>query len=150
MVDAATADTEAVRRLRDTGRLAVNGLIEINEFTYSAEATVEDLFERDFYLKLVNLAYAGGLRGRELSITDLGPGDPRVTRAVGAYFAEHDIAGGVFDRYRPAEVLLRQQAELLPEVNSVTVTQFTRLFACANELLRPAARNGTGRRRATR
>lgn len=35
-----------------------NGLIEIKEFTGAADSAVEDLFDRDFYIELVNRAYA--------------------------------------------------------------------------------------------
>jgi hypothetical protein len=134
VIDSSTKDTGAVRRLRDNGQLAANGLIEISEFTGTSDADIEDLFERDFYLDLVNRAYATELP-RPLTAADLNQHDPRVVRATEAYFRQNNIAGGNFDHYRPAAVLLRQQATLLPQVAQQTVTRFAQLFARANGLL---------------
>ena len=134
VVDSGTKDTGAVRRLRDNGQLAANGLIEISEFTSTSDADIEDLFERDFYLDLVNRAYATEL-SRPLTPADLNQHDPRVVRVTEAYFQANNIAGGRFDHYRPAAVLLRQQATLLPQITQPTVTRFAQLFSRANRLL---------------
>ncbi len=134
LIDSSTKDTSAVKRLRDNGQLAKHGLVEISEFTGAADADIEDLFERDFYLKLVNLAYASELT-TEITLADLNPHDPRVVRAVAAYFQQNNIVGGNFDHYRPAAVLLRQQAALLPQIAQDTLTRVTRLLARINGLL---------------
>jgi hypothetical protein len=109
VLDTSTKDTGAVRRLRDNGQLAANGLIEISEFTGTSDADIEDLFERAFYLGLVNRACAREL-SRPLTVADLNQHDPRVVRAIEAYFQRNNIAGGKFDHYRSAAILLRQQA----------------------------------------
>jgi predicted ATPase len=134
VVDSSTKDTGAIRRLRDNGRLAANGLIEISEFTGTSDADIEDLFERDFYLGLVNRAYATEL-SRPLTLADLNQHDPRVVRAIEAYFQQNNITCGKFDHYRPAAILLRQQATLLPQITQPTATRFAQLFARANGLL---------------
>ena len=75
----------------------------------SADADIEDLFERGFYLELVNRAYAAEL-SQPITEADLAPGDPRVVRAIEAHFRQHGIAGEKFNHYKPAAVLLREQA----------------------------------------
>lgn len=134
VVDSSTKDTQAVRRLRDNGLLAANGLIEISEFTGTKDADIEDLFDRDFYLKLVSLAYAKELPG-PLTTADINASDPRVVRAVEAYFAQHNIAEGKFTHYLPAAVLLREQATLLPQIGQGTVTRAGQLLQRINALL---------------
>jgi energy-coupling factor transporter ATP-binding protein EcfA2 len=134
LVDSSTKDTGAVRRLRDNGQLARNGLVEISEFTGGGDADIEDLFDRDFYLELVNRAYASEL-SQPITPADLTPGDPRVVRTVEAYFKQHGIDGGRFNHYRPAAVLLREQATLLPMIADATINRADRLFTRLNGLL---------------
>ena len=134
LIDSSTKDTGAVRRLRDNGQLARNGLVEISEFTGSGDADIEDLFERGFYLGLVNRAYASEL-SQPLTEADLTPGDPRIVRAVEAYFRQHGIAGGKFNHYRPSAVLLREQAALAPAISAATISRADRLFTRLNGLI---------------
>jgi hypothetical protein len=58
-----------------------------------------------------------------------------VVRAVETYFTQHNIAGGKFDHYRPAAVLLRQQATLLPQVGQATINRGAQLLQRINTLL---------------
>jgi hypothetical protein len=134
LIDSSTKDTWAVKRLRDNGQLATKGLVEISEFTGGGDADIEDLFDRDFYLDLVNRAYASGL-SQPITPADLIPGDPRVVRAIEAYFGRHGIAGGKFNHYRPAAVLLREQAGLASAISDTTISRADRLFARLNGLL---------------
>jgi predicted ATPase len=134
VVDSSTKDTGAVRRLRDNGQLAANGLIEISQITGTKDADIEDLFNRDFYLKLVSLAYDKELPA-PLTAADINAADPRVVRAVEMYFAQNNIAGGKFDHYRPAAILLRQQATLLPQIGQDTINRGAQLLQRINTLL---------------
>ena len=134
VVDSSTENTGAVRRLRDNGLLAANGLIEISEFTGTKDADIEDLFDRDFYLKLVSLAYVKELPA-PLTTADINAADPRVVRAVEAYFAQHNIAGGKFNHYLPAAVLLQEQAALLAQIGQATITRAGHLLQRINALL---------------
>ncbi|QMU68351.1 ATP-dependent endonuclease [Streptacidiphilus sp. P02-A3a] len=133
LVDSSSKDVGAVQRLRDNNQLARNGLVEISEFTTTADADIEDLFERDFYLDLVNRAYASELT-TPISITDLNAKDPRVVRQIEAVFKQRKIATR-FNHYKPAAVLLREQASLAPLINAVTITRADQLFTRLNSLL---------------
>lgn len=136
LVDSSTKDVGAVRHLRDNGQLAANGLIQISEFTGTADADIEDLFERDFYLDLVNRAYEKQLPA-PIAIGDLNAKDPRVVRQVEEHFRKHDIAGGKLDHFKPAAVLLRKQHDVLAArpIDDDTVNRAARLFARLNALL---------------
>jgi predicted ATP-dependent endonuclease of OLD family len=134
VVDSSTKDTGAVKRLRDNGQLAANGLIQISEITGSADADIEDLLDRDFYLELVSKAYQAELPGT-LTIADINAANPRITKAIEEYFIRTNIADGHFDHYRPAAVLLCQQADLITPVSTASVGRFAQLFGRINSLL---------------
>jgi hypothetical protein len=134
LVDSSTKDVGAVKKLRDNDQLARNGLVEVSEFTGSGDADIEDLFERDFYLDLVNRAYAGDL-AQPINSADINTSDPRIVRALEGYFRQHGISGGKFNHYRPAAFLLREQATLVPAISSATISRADRLFARLNSLI---------------
>ncbi|WP_322769301.1 ATP-dependent nuclease [Frankia sp. Cr1] len=133
LVDSSTKDVGAVQRLRDNGQLAKNGLVQIGEFTGTADADVEDLFDRDFYLELVNRAYVSQLT-TPIKASELNAKDPRVLRQIEAVFKKRKIATR-FRHYKPAAVLLREQATLVPRINTVTIKRAELLFARLNSLL---------------
>ena len=63
LMDSSTKDADAVKRLASGGRLKKGSLIEMSEITGNANSDIEDLFDPEFYLELVNRAYAGPLAG---------------------------------------------------------------------------------------
>jgi predicted ATP-dependent endonuclease of OLD family len=135
VVDSSTKDLGAVKRLRDNDQLSRRALVEISEFTGTRDADIEDLFERDFYLGLVNQAYAQDLPA-PLTPADLNPHDPRIVRRIEAYFRDNGIAGGRFNHYRPAAELLRQQAALIPKLSAATLNRAELLFKRLNEVIK--------------
>ena len=134
IVDSSTKDVGAVKRLRENGQLAKNGLVEIKEFTGTADADIEDLFDPGFYVEVVNLAYTTELTV-PITTADLNPQDPRIVRQVETYFREKHVAGGKFDHYRPAAALLREQAALIPKINATTLDLAEALVHRLNDLL---------------
>jgi hypothetical protein len=102
VVDSSTKDAGAIKRLRDNDQLNRRALVEISEFTGTADADIEDLFEPGFYLDLVNQAYAQDLPA-PITPADLNPHDPRIVRQIETYFQDNNIAGGKFNHYRPPQ-----------------------------------------------
>jgi len=134
LVDSSTKDVGAVKRLRENGQLASNGLVEVGEFTGTGDADIEDLFERDFYLDLVNRAYADELT-TPITAADLTAQDPRIVRQIEAIFKQRGIAGGKFNHYKPAALLLREQATFAAMIAPATVARAAGLFTRLNALL---------------
>lgn len=133
LIDSSTNGAQAVKRLRDNNQLHKGGVLEIRQFTGSANADIEDLFEPDFYLELVNRAYAKDLTA-PITTSDLTSRDPRIVRRVETYFKVKGIAGGHLNHYKPAAVLLREQADLGP-ISSTTLARAENLFVRLNGLL---------------
>lgn len=135
VVDSSTKDVGAIKRLRDNDQLDRRALVEISEFVAAADADIEDLFEPDFYLGLVNQAYVNDLPA-PLTLAALNPHDPRIVRQVEAHFRDIGVADGRFNHYRPAAELLRQQATLIPQISAATLDRASLLFKRLNEMIR--------------
>ncbi|MFR9753923.1 ATP-dependent nuclease [Nocardia sp. 004] len=134
LVDSSTKDLGAVKRLRDNDQLAKGGLLEIGQFTGNKDADIEDLFEPDFYLDVVNRAYQQHLN-QPISPADLNPHDPRIVRQIETYFRDNNIANSKFDHYKPAAKLLREQNDLVPNISEDTLNKAEKLFDTLNSML---------------
>jgi hypothetical protein len=134
LVNSDTEENAAMIELRDRGQLGKRCLVEIGEFIGRKDADVEDLYEPNFYIALVNHAYAEQLPG-SISIADLPTDDPRIVRRVQAFFKENGIAGGEFNQFHPAASLLREYSTFLSGIDAVTLTRAERLFTRLNNLL---------------
>jgi len=99
------------------------------------ESTIEDVFSRSFYLEIVNRAYATAI-GEAAGVPDrITPGelgttesDRPIVRRLRAYFEEHQVNDGVFDRDAPARYLQKNRGELAEVLDKETRRNFTRLF----------------------
>ena len=61
LIDANPRDSQRIKALQDNGHLKGRALIQVNEIAGGDEADIEDLFDPEFFLTLVNLAYAAEL-----------------------------------------------------------------------------------------
>lgn len=123
VLDVAAGGTQKVNSLVNRGIIAGEKLIPLTDFTNTAEADIEDLFDVDFYLRLLERAGSTSVKPKQLK------GTGRILKRVEA------VTGVSFDHYRPARYLLEHQVELLKEVNDATIERFEKLFRRANALL---------------
>lgn len=135
LVDSSTKDAEAVERLQKADKLKKGALIHMSDITGEPECDIEDLFDPAFYLDLVNRAYAKELDGTPLTLADLPRKAGRITKKINAAFAKRKIAGGVLNHYRPALVLLRNHADLVPTIDDATRGRFSSLAERVNRVL---------------
>jgi hypothetical protein len=119
--------------LQDNGQLRPDGLIKISEIVGQANADIEDLFGLDFYLQLVNIAYANQLQ-QPITVADLNANIARVVKRIEDYFKVNDIDGGHFNHYRPATVLL-QPGTVTGSLGADTLDMAEALFVKLNALL---------------
>lgn len=99
-------------------------VIGVGEVLDRGEADIEDLFAPDEYLKLYNAAFKA-----DLKLSQLKGKDPLVKR-----IARH-LGVPRFDHGRPAEVLLRDHANLLAGLSDATRDRFEKLFERLNATL---------------
>ena len=117
LVESHAAGYQKLTNLASQGLMNDKNIIFLGEIVSKRNATIEDLFEVDDYLKLYNLAYSDNLKGKDLA----GAG-PVVTQIA----LNKNLPG--FDRSKPAEVLIKNRDKLLPTMSDVTIKNFTKLF----------------------
>ena len=105
-------------------------------------ATVEDVLSEEFFLELVNRTYAAEIseaseapdRIRPESLAEYGTNTPIVER-LDRFFADYGIAGGSFNRARPAAYLQRNRDDFTAEVDMDTRKAFGSLARALNKTL---------------
>jgi hypothetical protein len=110
-----------------------------SEYSTSEDATIEDVLSTEFYLQLLNGAYATAIGASDtapdrLTAEDL-DGDGPIVGQVESYFESHDINNGEFDRNEPALYLQRNRGELAEELDKETRRNATKLFTDLNNIL---------------
>ena len=123
LTDSSDADAATIARLRQLGRLGYGGVVRIGDALGRTEADIEDLLGTDFYLALVNKAYAGELHGKSITSADLPSGD-RLLKRVQTYFTQTGTNKGNFNHFAPAGVLLRGEVppHTQPDDSSIAAT----------------------------
>jgi len=110
-----------------------------SEYSASKNATIEDVLSTQFYLQLVNGAYATAIAASDaapdrLTTDDIGD-DGSIVQEVESYFEAHEINNGEFDRNEPALYLQRNRVELGEDLDKETRRSATRLFTDLNNIL---------------
>ena len=106
LTDSSPKEAKTIQRLKELGRLGNAGIVQMGEILDKQEADLEDLFTGTVYLKLVNEAYQGVLKGRKITVSELSKGN-RLTSRIEEYFTAEGINGGRFNHYAPAGALMR-------------------------------------------
>jgi energy-coupling factor transporter ATP-binding protein EcfA2 len=109
-----------------------------SEYSDSDDATVEDVLSTEFYLELVNGAYATAITANSTVPDQITPaeldGSGSIVKQLRGYFKQHSINAGEFDRNEPALYLQRNRGEF-DELDKKTRRNFTRLFTDLNNVL---------------
>ena len=105
------------------------------DFAGKDEADVEDLFERDFYVSLVNAEFAKELK-TSIDPAALNAKEPRTLRAIEAWLAENPLKSGTFGHFRPARYFSENAVTLWPQVSDATKDCFEAAFKHLNTLLK--------------
>jgi len=123
VLEVAGGGTQKVNSLVQRGIIAGEKLIPLTDFTDTAEADIEDLFDVSFYLDLLHRAGSASVKPNQLKTTG------RIIKRVEA------VTGASFDHYQPARYLLEHQVELLKELPMATLDRFENLFRRTNTLV---------------
>ena len=105
----------------------------MSEIAGRASADIEDLFDPEFYLELVNRAYAGPLDGTPITMADLGAGD-RITRRIAGVFAQRGIDSGKLDHYRPSRPATSAVRPIFLRFDDATRRRFEQLAQRVNAI----------------
>lgn len=134
LIDISERDKQRIKNLKGNHFLGNKNLINIGEITGAKDADIEDIFEPQFYLNLVNGAHPKEL-SQKLTLKSFTNQNPRIVKRIEEYFKFQDISGGHFNHYLPAVFLLNEQSDLLKKIDVDTIDRAAALFQKVNALL---------------
>ena len=143
MMDITPTNKQRVERINRSNDTTDENAVKWVEVTRVRDADIEDLFEPNFYLKLVNLAYSLELE-EPLTMKAISESNPRIVERIKSHFSSAGIAGGSFDRYRPAAYLLENFDKVKYDISEDTVDKIASLIGRINGLLPGDNQNGNG------
>ncbi|MGO7394574.1 ATP-dependent endonuclease [Rhizobium ruizarguesonis] len=135
LLDIQNIDKRQIEDLYKKNLLTKKQVSTYADFTGTAEADVEDMFDRSFYLELVNGEYGKQLASK-ITLAKLNHNVPRTLRAIDAWLADNPMKSGSFGHYRPARYFTEHLATLWPKVSDETKDRFEAAFKHLNGLLR--------------
>ena len=134
LLDIQASDRQLIEDLYKKKLLTKKQVSTYAEFTGGTEADVEDMFDRDFYVELVNGEFSGQLKGK-IAASKLNGSEPRTLRAIEAWLTSNPMKNGSFGHYRPARYFSEQLTMLWPKVSDATKDRFEAAFKHLNSLL---------------
>lgn len=135
LLDIQNSDRAQIEDLYKKKLLKKKQVATYAEFAGANEADVEDMFERDFYVSLVNAEFAKELK-KPIDIASLNIKEPRTLRAIEAFLTDNPFKSGAFGHYRPARYFSENAGVLWPKVSDATKDRFEAAFRHLNALLR--------------
>lgn len=124
VIDARKTGHQRLSRLASDGYLIEKRIITIGQVIGKTLADVEDLFSPGDYLNIYNKAF-----GKSVKVAALTGTDTIVNQLARLEGVER------FDHGRPADVFLRDRANVLANLTSHTLENFESLFRCINATL---------------
>jgi len=135
LLDVQDKDRPLVEDLYKKKLLKKKQVMTYADFVAPDEADIEDMFERDFYLGLINEEFKKQLT-KAIKPASLNPNEPRILRTVEAYLSDNPLKSGAFGHYRPARYLSENITSLWPKISDDTKDRFEALFEKVNGLLK--------------
>ena len=134
LLDIQKKDRPQIEDLYKKKLLKKKNVLTYADFLNQDAADVEDLFDRDFYVDLVNREFAGQMASA-IDPTKLNTSVPRTLKVVEAYLEANPMKSGTFNHYRPARYLSEQIGNLWNGMSDKAKGRFEALFKALNELL---------------
>jgi hypothetical protein len=133
LIDFQKSSAQMVDNLYKKKLLKKSHVLTFADFTGKTEADIEDMFDDDFYLELVNGEFASALTAKVMS-SALTSHAPRILARLEEYFATHPLKAGVqFNHYRPARFLA--EGSVASSIPAKTLDRFEAAFKAVNALL---------------
>ena len=131
LIDYQKKDQQSIENLYKRKLLSKRKVLTYADYVGSKEADVEDMFDPDFYLKLVNGAF-----GSSVDLSDLASRHPRILRRLKEYLESNVLPNGAsFNHYRSARYFSANIGDLSGELTDEVLDRFEQAFKALNELL---------------
>lgn len=122
VMDGAAGGNQKITSLVKRGLLDPQRLIPLTDITGTNEADIEDLFDQQWYLKLLKVSGVGTVNKAKLT-------GGRIVKQVEAALGER------YDHFQPASHLMRSPGTLLDDIDDATQQRFSELFRRLNAVL---------------
>jgi predicted ATP-dependent endonuclease of OLD family len=135
LIDYQKSGRQQIENLYKKKLLQKKKVLTFTDFTNTAEADIEDMFDDDFYLALVNEEFKEELI-KPISPVDL-PRGGRIIVRIENYLAMNPLKNGSkeFNHFRPARRLAESLAIFGPRVSDAALARFEAAFSKLNALL---------------
>jgi len=131
LIDYQKKDKQSIDNLYKKKLLEKKCVLTFADFTSTAEADIEDMFNAGFYLKLINGEY-----GTSISVSDLEEGSSRLLQKVERFIDANPIPNNAkFNHYRPARYFAENISSLKSELTEPQLDRFRKAFSVLNDLL---------------
>ena len=130
LIDYQTRDEQAIENLYRSKLLKKNHILTYADFVPASEADIEDMFNPEFYLRLVNDEYQSSISVDEL------PEHPRILRRIEEHLETNPLPSNTkFNHYRPARYFSEHPGLLADDLAANVLDRFQQAFDAVNELL---------------
>ena len=131
LLDVQRKDRQKIENIFKKKLLQQKKVLTYADFVHANEADVEDLFDPEFYLLLVNGAF-----GLSMDLSHLEGEYPRILRRIEDHLAQQPLPDDAkFNHYRPAYYFSSRVESLAESVDGETLNRFRQVFGKLNDLL---------------
>jgi hypothetical protein len=134
LIDIQEKDRQQIENLYKRKLLQKQNVLTFADFTGAKEADIEDMFEPDLYLELVNGEYKKSL-SKPIAVADLAAQDPRILVRLQKHLEQQPLQGETFSHFRPARYLTEHLKTLETKISDATLDRFEKAFLALNKLL---------------
>ena len=135
LIDIQKKHKQMIENLYKKKLLKQKNVLTFADFTGKSESDIEDMFEIDFFLELVNSEYSSLLE-TPISETMLKLKSPRIIIRIEDYFKKHPLRESVqFSHFRPARYFVENVTALQDKISEKTLGRFESAFKALNKLL---------------
>lgn len=134
LIDVQEKDRQRIDNLYKRKLLQKNNVLTFADFTGTREADIEDMFEVDFYLRLVTEEYGKALT-QPLKSPDLAHEHPRILVRLEKHLGAYPLRDDSFNHFRPARYYSENTATLNDAVGDLTLSRFETAFRALNKIL---------------
>ena len=131
LMDYQKKDQQKLQNLYKKKLLKQQQVLTYSEYVEGNEADIEDMFNLDFYIELVNGAYESSI-----AASDLPNKPPRIIRRIEEHLKKNPLPENAeFNHYRPARYFSDNIGSLTTKLNDLELTRFQKVFDALNALL---------------
>lgn len=130
LIDYQKKDRQKIEDLYKRNLLKKKNVFTYADYVQGSEADIEDMFDPEFYLKLMNQIF-----GTSFALTQL-PEHPRILRRIEGYLKDNPLPNNqTFNHYRPARYLSENISSIENDLSGQVLDRFERAFKALNALL---------------